>query len=246
MWPETEVELERVQCELAERERMLPRWQPPVDRPLTVGAVFFATATGGVRTRASEPEPTWVTAVSVRGARTISSASLSGAVAPPYRAGYLALREGPLLERAVRSLDARPDVLLVNATGRDHPRGAGLALHLGAVLDIPSVGVTDRALLAGGGIPGPDRGDAEPLVLGGAVVGFVLRTRERARPVCVHAGWRTDASTARSVVLATCRGARTPEPLRLARYLARVARAEGEGRLPSGWRADAAPVVPRS
>ncbi|MBV8941103.1 MAG: endonuclease V [Solirubrobacterales bacterium] len=42
--------------------------------------------------------------------------------------GTLALREGRLLEAAVRALPAMPDVLLVNATGRDHPRGAGLAV----------------------------------------------------------------------------------------------------------------------
>jgi deoxyinosine 3'endonuclease (endonuclease V) len=43
---------------------------------------------------------------------------------------------------------------MANASGRDHPRGAGLALHLGAVLDQPSVGVTDRPLLATGQEPG--------------------------------------------------------------------------------------------
>jgi deoxyribonuclease V len=33
----------------------------------------------------------------------------------------------------------RPDVLLVNATGRDHPRQAGLGVQLGAVLGLPTV-----------------------------------------------------------------------------------------------------------
>jgi deoxyribonuclease V len=36
-------------------------------------------------------------------------------------------------------------VLLVNATGRDHLWRAGLALPLGALLDLPTVGVTRRA-----------------------------------------------------------------------------------------------------
>jgi deoxyinosine 3'endonuclease (endonuclease V) len=42
----------------------------------------------------------------------------------------------------VRALPVVPEVLVVNATGRDHPRRAGLALHLGAVLRLPTVGVT--------------------------------------------------------------------------------------------------------
>ena len=55
------------------------------------------------------------------------------------------MREGPLLEAAVRALEVEPDLLLVNATDRDHPRRAGLALHLGALLDLPTVGVTHGA-----------------------------------------------------------------------------------------------------
>jgi Endonuclease V len=81
-----------------------------------------------------------------------------GEAAAPYRPGLLALREGPSLEAAIRALSARPEVVIANATGRDHPRGAGLAINLGAVLDLPSVGVTDRPLLAAGAEPSPSAG----------------------------------------------------------------------------------------
>ena len=70
-----------------------------------------------------------------------------------------------------------------------------------------------------------------PLELRGEVVGHLVRTRAAARPVVVHAGWRTDPDTARSVVLAALGSARTPEPIRRARHLARLARAAAEGRL---------------
>ena len=72
--------------------------------------------------------------------------------------GDIDLAGGPLLEAAILALTERPEVLLANATGRDHPRGAGLALHLGAVLDLPSIGVTDRPLLGEGREPGTERG----------------------------------------------------------------------------------------
>jgi deoxyribonuclease V len=145
-----------------------------------------------------------------------------------YRPGLLALREGRLLETAVRALPGEPEVVIANATGRDHPRGAGLAVHLGAVLDLPSVGVTDRPLLAVGAEGGPNRGAASPLLLEGAEVARLLRTRLGARPLVVHPGWRTDLDTAVSVVLAAIRRARTPEPLRRARREARRARAAEE------------------
>lgn len=194
----------------------------PGDR-LTVGGVFAAFST---RADPSEVERGWVAAVAGD-----ARAELTFVAVFPYEPGYLALREGPALEAVVRALPRLPDVLLVDATGRDHPRGAGLALHLGAVLDLPTVGVTDRPLVASA----DERGR---LVVGGREVGRLVRTRPRARPVCVHAAWRTDVETACRVVAACASGrARTPEPLRLARFLARSARARDEGRLPPGWRA---------
>jgi len=138
--------------------------------------------------------------------------------------GLFALHTGPLLEAAVRALTVRPDVLLVDATGADHPRRAGLALHLGAVLDTATVGVTHRPLLAAGDWPADEAGAINPLLLDGDLVGFWVRTRAGRRPLAVHAGWRTDAHTAARIVLAAAR-VRTPEPLRLARRLARTVRA---------------------
>jgi deoxyribonuclease V len=154
-----------------------------------------------------------------------STAVVVGTAGAPYASGLLALREGPLLEQAVRRLGHRPDVLLVNATGRDHPRRAGLALHLGSVLDLPTVGITHRTLLAAGEEPADESGARNALIRGGEVVGYWLRTRRGCRPLAVHAAWRTDPEAAVEVVLACTRGARTPEPLGRARRAARTARA---------------------
>ena len=111
----------------------------------------------------------------------------------------------------VRSLRARPDVVLADATGRDHPRRAGLALHLGAELDLPTVGVTHRPLLASGDWPGLERSARSPLVLDGEEVGAWLRVRRGARPLAVHAAWRTDSDAAVAVVVAhVCEEDRRP------------------------------------
>jgi deoxyribonuclease V len=139
--------------------------------------------------------------------------------------GLLALREGPALEAAVRGLEMLPDVLLVDATGRDHPRRAGLATSLGAVLDVPTVGVTHRPLLASGDWPAPEWGATAPLRIDDEIVACWLRVRERARPLAVHPGWRTDLETAVAVVRAATARVRTPSPLREARRAARMARA---------------------
>lgn len=226
-WPRGREELEGLQRALA---AMRPEpWEPP--ERLTVGAVFAAFST---RSDPSERERGWAAAVAgaAHGGAFVPDARAERAFIPgaAYEPGYLALREGPALEAVARALSGLPDVLLVDATGRDHPRGAGLALHLGAVLELPTVGVTDRPLVASVDASGA-------LLLDGREVGRLVRTRAGARPVCVHAAWRTDVETACRVIAACASGrARTPEPLRLARFLARAARARDEGRLPAGWR----------
>jgi deoxyribonuclease V len=163
----------------------------------------------------------WAAAVAGR-----DEAVVEGEAGAPYVPGLLALREGPLLEKAVRALPRPPAVLLVDATGRDHPRRAGLATSLGAVLDLPTVGVTHRPLLATGTWPGEERGATAPLRIGDETVACWLRVRRRVRPLAVHPAWRTDLHTAVAVVLETTARVRTPAPLRAARTAARRARAQ--------------------
>jgi deoxyribonuclease V len=226
MWPDTPPELISLQRELASRRPAL--WFPSGPRPRVAGC-FVCFARGASRPGRGG-EPGWAGAALMRADRhPAGTAVVRGRADEPYEPGLLALREGRLLEAAVRALPGRAEVVIANATGRDHPRGAGLALHLGAVLDLPSVGVTDRPLLAAGAEPGPGRRAASPLLLEGTEVARLVRTRVGARPLVVHPGWRTDLDTAVSVVLAAIRRARTPEPLRRARREARRARSMQEG-----------------
>jgi deoxyribonuclease V len=62
-------------------------------------------------------------------------------------------------------------------------------------------------------------------VLEGEVVGNWVVTRRGRRPLAVSPGWRTDLETAVEAVLATTGRARTPEPIRRSRQLARTRRA---------------------
>jgi deoxyribonuclease V len=203
---------------------LTPEAWVPGEEPWAIGACFVCFGRGGSGP-GSGGEPGWAGAAVLREGRVVDQVAVRGEAGAPYHPGLLALREGPLLEQAVRCLARRPDVLFVNATGRDHPRRAGLALHLGALLDMPTVGVTHRPLVATGEWPPEHRGARAPAFAGGEVVGYWVRTRARARPLLAHAAWRTDAETAATVVLAGAIRARTPEPLRTARRLARESRA---------------------
>jgi deoxyribonuclease V len=155
----------------------------------------------------------------------VAQAVAAQLVPAAYTPGLLARREGPVLAAAVTALEVTPDVLLVDATGVDHPRRAGLALHLGAATGLPTVGVTQQPLVAYGPLPEFRRGATSPLTLDGRRVGYWVCTRTGARPVVAHAGWRTTPETAaRTVLAASTEAARTPVPLQEARRVAREAR----------------------
>ena len=194
-----------------------------------VGGCFVAFARG----EAGPGKPgdrAWAAAVvSLSGRSTVDLQATSvraDRVPAAYAPGLLALREGPLLAGAIAGLDVRPDVLLVDATGLDHPRRAGLAIHLGAASRIPTVGVTHRPLVATGAPPELRRGMLAPVQVEGRRAGYWVCTRDGARAIVAHAAWRTTPETAAETVLAASTpAARTPLPLREARRVAREARA---------------------
>jgi deoxyribonuclease V len=257
-WPATEAELATTQFRLAEASRSAQPWTlAPLKVGLIAGGCFLAFARGEAGPGAAGDRG-WAAAVTWMlrpeapgGARKGDSALkgsgpglprqakdvaeqlvVAGTVAAAYQPGFLALREGPLLAEAVSSLRNPPDVLLVDATGQDHPRKAGLAVHLGVILDVPTVGVTHRPLVASGNVPVLERGAMSPLSIGASVVAYWVCTRSSARPVVAHAGWRTTPATAAALVLAcSSEAARTPIPLVEARRAAREARAVAEGRV---------------
>lgn len=172
-------------------------------------------------------DPGWAAACLVTPTGETVTRVVHGPAGAPYAPGLLALREGRLLEAALEAMPELPDLLVVNATGRDHPRRAGLALHLGARLGIPSIGVTNRPLLASGAWPDDRRGATSPLRIGDKIVAHWVRTRRGTRPLVAHAGWRTDPEQAVDLLLRLTPRWRTPLPLRHARQAARLARAEG-------------------
>ena len=141
----------------------------------------------------------------------------------PYVPGYLGFREVPALAAAWSRLRVTPDVILVDGQGMAHPRGLGLACHLGQVLGVPTIGVA-KSRLVGEGEAGPQPGDRAPLMWKGRCIGTVLRTRRGALPLYVSIGHRVSLETAVAIVLAATRGRRLPAPIRAAHDAANAAR----------------------
>ena len=134
----------------------------------------------------------------------------------PYVPGLFSFREAPALIPAYEALGERPDVLLLDGQGIAHPRGIGLASHVGLWLGIPTIGCAKSRLFGEHDEPGPTRGDWRPLTSEGRTLGAVLRTRDRIKPVYISVGHLCDLPGAIRVVLDNAPQRRLPIPARLA------------------------------
>ncbi|MBD3367122.1 MAG: deoxyribonuclease V [Candidatus Eisenbacteria bacterium] len=134
----------------------------------------------------------------------------------PYVPGLLSFREGPVVCAAWEKLGTRPDLLFFDGQGIAHPRGLGLASHMGILLERPSIGCAKSRLVGEFKEPKQKRGSMRSLLVKRRKVGVVLRTKDNTRPLFVSPGHAVTIETAAARVLETCRGYRLPEPTRLA------------------------------
>jgi deoxyribonuclease V len=147
----------------------------------------------------------------------------------PYIPGLLSFREAPILLQAFQKLASQPDAIIVDGQGIAHPRGIGIASHLGLFLDCPSVGCAKSKLT---GVYEANKlqttaGSFIPLRTGdGTVIGAVVRTKQNTQPVFVSPGFKADLATSVALVLKCCQGYKLPEPTRQAHHLVNRARRE--------------------
>lgn len=142
----------------------------------------------------------------------------------PYIPGLLAFREGPAILAAWAGLTVKPDLLMFARQGIAHPRGLGLAAHLGLWLELPSIGVAKSRLYGQHAEPGPGRCKWAPLYdeeEAERTIGAVLRTREKTNPLYISPGHLMDVEHSVAFVLDCARQYRLPEPIRWAHRVAR-------------------------
>jgi deoxyribonuclease V len=139
----------------------------------------------------------------------------------PYIPGLLSFREIPCILGAFYLLKQQPELVMVDGQGIAHPRRLGIASHLGLWLDLPTIGCA-KSILTGHHVPVSEEvGSWVPLEADREVIGAVLRTRARVKPMIISLGHRISLETSLRYVLACGRGYRLPEPTRLADKLSK-------------------------
>jgi len=210
-WPQTYQEAVALQEELRRRVRLIPLPGPPglvagvdaicdrADRRIFGAAVLYRY-----------PE-----------LQLVAEAGAAGECPFPYRTGFLSFREVPILLAALEGLPERPDVVLVDGQGIAHPRGMGLATHLGLAADVPTIGVAKSRLIGEGEEPELGAGSYNQLIWKGKLVGLSLRTQKGKKPLYPSPGHRITLPECLEITLACVTKYRLPLPVRQADLLSR-------------------------
>jgi deoxyribonuclease V len=134
----------------------------------------------------------------------------------PYIPGYLSFREAPVLLRLIEAHQHEADIFMFDGHGIAHPRGLGIAAHLGVMIEKPCIGCAKKKLVGDCIIPDKKKGSTSELVYKGEIIGNVVRTKDRVKPVYVSVGHLASLDEATQLVLHCTGKYRLPEPTRLA------------------------------
>jgi deoxyribonuclease V len=210
-WPATASEAIALQKELAPRVETIDR----LGEVRIIAGIDVAFPGGGEVTRAA------IVAMSYPGLEVVETRVAEEPTRFPYIPGLLSFREAPAVLAALAGLTAPPDLMMIDGHGIAHPRRLGIACHVGLLTGLPAIGVAKSRLCGRHDEPGPEKGARTPLSDGAEVLGAVLRTRSRVKPVYVSAGHRIGLETAVALVLTCASRFRLPEPTRLADKLSK-------------------------
>lgn len=165
---------------------------------------------------------TWAAVALLDGQELVQSALAAVPTGFPYVPGYLSFREIPAVLEALALLATPPDLLMVDGHGIAHPRGLGIAAHLGVITDLPTIGVAKSRLYGRHDEPGTRRGSQTALTARGRTIGTVLRSQDGLRPLYISVGHRIALESAVEHVLAAMGRYRLPEPTRVADKISRM------------------------
>jgi len=137
----------------------------------------------------------------------------------PYIPGLLSFREMPVILQAFTQLTILPDLLLCDGQGVAHPRRLGIACHLGLLTDIPAIGVAKTRLTGTHDTVPARKGYWTELKDKEEIIGAVLRSREKVKPIYISPGHRISLESAIYYVMKTITRYKLPETTRAAHAL---------------------------
>ena len=110
----------------------------------------------------------------------------------------------------------KADIFFFDGHGLAHPRGLGIASHVGVLLEIVTLGCAKKKLIGDFKFPENKRGSYSNLLYKGKIVGCVLRTKVNVKPIYISVGNKLKLEYLPKLTLDCTKKYRIPEPTRLA------------------------------
>ena len=205
-WDLTSSEAISLQKELS----MLVNHQKIMDKPQTIAGLDCAFSKDGKRIIAV------VVVLKFGSFEIIETVNAIQNLTFPYISGLLSFRESPVCIEAVKKLETVPDIFMIDGQGIAHPRNLGLAAHLGLFFDAPTFGCAKSRLIGKFDEPPIEKGGFTPLTNKNEIIGSVVRTRTKVKPVFVSVGNKCRLEDVINITLSCAIKYRIPEPTRLA------------------------------
>lgn len=210
-WPQTIDEAKLVQDRL--KHKVLPKDR--LDKVEYVAGTDVSYQPGSSKAKAA-----WVI-FKLPDLELVDQATAETSVDFPYVPGLFSFREIPPLMQAFARLKLVPDLIVCDGQGIAHPKGFGLACHLGVLLDIPALGAAKSKLVGEYVMPDLRRGNWTPLVCQERTVGAVVCTKNGIKPIFVSSGHRIGLRRSIDIVLHLTGKYKLPETTRAAHALSR-------------------------
>ena len=214
----TTEELYRIQEEIASKAVIVDKLNPKLKLIAGADQAFFYDS----KAENKREEEKIISAVVVLEYPSMKLITYSHSVMPvdfPYIPGLLSFREAPAIITAFRALKIKPDLLVIDGGGINHPRFAGLATYVGVILDVATIGVTKNILCGNGELP-DEEGDACMIKYKGKEIAYYLKSRKGSRPIIVAPGHKVSLATSLMLIKNCIRKHKLPEPTRIAHLCA--------------------------
>ena len=223
----TTEELYRIQEEIASKAIIEDKLNPKIKLIAGADQAFFYGSKN-----AKDRQEKIISAVVVLEYPSMRLVNYSYSVLPvdfPYIPGLLSFREAPAIINAFHALEntTKPDLLVIDGCGVNHPRFAGLATHVGVVLDVATVGVAKNLLCGSGEVPMKE-GEARMIKYKGKEIGYYLKSKKGCRPIIIAPGHKISLQSSLRLIRNCICKHKLPEPTRIAHLYANTIKKELE------------------
>jgi len=164
--------------------------------------------------------------------KIIETSFAQGKINFPYKAGFLGFRESKLISLAIKNASLKPELIVCDGHGFNHPRRFGEAVQIGLALNIPSFGIAKNPFFGYSDWKSVIRkkGQKVPIwafnpnesIVDNEIIGYSICLAEGRRPSFISIGYDITLDTAITIALKTSLKNRQPEPLRLADKFSRA------------------------